>query len=57
MPGTGKHDAWLRRQRFANAITQATFDSDYDPVLTVSVRRDRLDAQIAEMAPSKTSVL
>ena len=47
---TGKHDAWLRRQRFANPVTQATFDSDYDAVLTVTARRDRLDAQIATMA-------
>jgi transposase len=47
---TGKHDAWLRRQRFANQATQTTFDSDYDTVLTVTARRDRLDAQIATMA-------
>lgn len=47
---TGKHDAWLRRQQFANPVTQATFDSDYDAVLAVTARRDRLDAQIAIMA-------
>ncbi len=47
---TGKHDAWLRRQRFADPLTQATFDSDYDAVLTTTARRDRLDAQIAAMA-------
>jgi transposase len=47
---TGKHDTWLRRQRFANSVTQATFDSDYDAVLTVTARRDRLHAQIATMA-------
>jgi transposase len=47
---TGKHDAWLRRQRFATPSTQITFDSDYDTVLSVTARRDRLDAQIAIMA-------
>lgn len=47
---TGKHDAWLRRQRFDGPLTQFTFDSDYDAVLTVSTRRDRLDAQIAAIA-------
>src|SRR5665809_115715 len=47
---TGTHDAWLRRQRFAASALQTTFDSDYDAVLTVKARRDRLDAAIAAMA-------
>ena len=47
---TGRHDAWLRRQRFANPVTQATFDSDYDTVLTVTARRDRLHAHIQTLA-------
>jgi len=47
---TGKHDAWLRSQRFAQPLTQFTFDSDYDTVLSVTARRDRLDAQIAAVA-------
>ena len=47
---TGRHDAWLRRQRFANPLTQATFDSDYDTVLSTTARRDRLDAQIQALA-------
>jgi transposase len=50
---TGAHDAWLRRighQGFDTAATQMTFDSDYDAVLTVSARRDRLDAAITAMA-------
>jgi transposase len=44
------HDAWLRRQRFDSAALQTTFESDYDAVLTVKARRDRLDAAIAAMA-------
>jgi transposase len=47
---TGKHDAWLRRQRFDNAATRLTFDSDYDAVLVTTARRDRLDKAITVMA-------
>ncbi|MGB7981461.1 MAG: IS110 family transposase [Candidatus Nanopelagicales bacterium] len=47
---TGKHDAWLRRQRFTSPVSQATFDSDYDTMLTTTARRDRLDGQIAALA-------
>jgi transposase len=47
---TGKHDAWLRAQRFAVPLTQYTFDSDYDTVLATTARRDRLDAHIAAIA-------
>jgi transposase len=47
---TGAHDAWLRRQRFEAPALQMTFESDYDAVLTVKARRDRLDAAIATMA-------
>ena len=47
---TGRHDAWLRSQRFEQPLTQVTFDSDYDTVLATSARRDRLDAQIAAVA-------
>ena len=47
---TGAHDAWLRRQRFDAPALQMTFESDYDAVLTVKARRDRLDAAIAAMA-------
>ncbi len=47
---TGTHDAWLRRQRFGASALQLTFDSDYDAVLSVKARRDRLDAAIALMA-------
>ena len=47
---TGKHDAWLRRQRFENPPTRLTFESDYDALLVTTARRDRLDAQIETMA-------
>ena len=44
------HNAWLRRQRFDSRALQATFDSNYEAVLMVKARRDRLDEAIAEMA-------
>ena len=47
---TDAHDAWLRRQRFEGSALQLTFESDYDAVLTVKARRDRLDVAIAAMA-------
>jgi transposase len=47
---TGTHDAWLRRQRFDTTAVQLTFESDYDAVLAVNARRDRLDQAIAIMA-------
>ena len=47
---TDANDAWLRRQRFTSPALQMTFESDYDAVLTVKARRDRLDAAIAAMA-------
>jgi transposase len=47
---TGKHDAWLRRQRLDSVASRMTFDSDYDAVLTVKARRDRLDQAISAMA-------
>jgi transposase len=47
---TGTHDAWLRRQRFDALGLQLAFESDYDAVLTVKARRDRLDHTIEQMA-------
>lgn len=47
---TQAHDRWLRRQRLDTAVTQLTFESDYDAVLTVTARRDRLDKAIFELA-------
>jgi transposase len=51
---TGAHDAWLRRQSFESKALQMTYESDYDAVLTVKARRDRLDAAIADMAADST---
>jgi len=47
---TGAHDTWLRRQRFDSPAVQMTFESDYEAVLMVKARRDRLDAAITTMA-------
>jgi transposase len=47
---TGKHDVWLRRQRFTNSLTQATFESYYDTVLATTARRHRLDELITTTA-------
>ncbi|TVT07634.1 IS110 family transposase [Amycolatopsis bartoniae] len=47
---TGAHDAWLRRQHFDSPATPAAFESDYEAVLAITARRDRLDKAITEMA-------
>jgi len=47
---TGRHDGWLRQQHLPVAAARLAFDSDYDAVLTVAARRDRLDAAITAMA-------
>jgi transposase len=47
---TLKHDAWLRSVRFTDPIGAITFDSDYDAVLSVTARRNRLDDAIEAMA-------
>ena len=47
---TGRHDIWLRRQRFDHPALQLAFESDYETVLTTTARRDRLDTAIAAMA-------
>ncbi|WP_235856785.1 IS110 family RNA-guided transposase [Occultella glacieicola] len=44
---TGAHEAWLRRQRFQSPALQLAFESDFEAVLTVQARRDRLDEAIA----------
>ena len=43
---------WLRRTgtQLDSAATRLTFESDYDAVLTVKARRDRLDEAITTMA-------
>jgi transposase len=49
---TGAHDQWLRRigVQLGSPATRTTFESDYDAVLNVKARRDRLDQAIATMA-------
>ncbi|HEX3648341.1 MAG TPA: IS110 family transposase, partial [Pseudonocardiaceae bacterium] len=47
---TATHDAWLRGQRFTTTATRLAFESDYDTVLAVTARRDRLDAAIEALA-------
>ncbi len=47
---TGKHEQWLRQQRFDNSALQLAFDSGFDAMLATLDRRDRLDRAIAEMA-------
>jgi transposase len=53
---TGKHDAWLRHDVITalslsgGRSIRATFDNDYDALLTTLARRDRLDALIEQMA-------
>lgn len=44
------HEAWLRRQRFDHAGTDAAFDDYYQAVVAVGLRRDGLDEKIAELA-------
>jgi hypothetical protein len=46
----GVHDAWLRQQHFDTTATQMAFESDYESVLSVTARRDRLDKSIIELA-------
>ncbi|GJF03829.1 MAG TPA: IS110 family transposase [Mycobacteriales bacterium] len=47
---TAAHDRWLRQQHLEQAATRMAFDADYDAVLSVTARRDRLDAAITAMA-------
>ena len=47
---TGKHDAWLRAQRFEGRASRVTFEETYDSVLSATARRDRLAAEIEAMA-------
>lgn len=47
---TTRHDAWLRRQRLAHPGGRAAFEDYYGAVLAAGLRRDALDAQIAELA-------
>lgn len=44
------HDAWLRRQRFADRVLALAFDECYGAVCQAKGRRDALDRAIAELA-------
>jgi transposase len=44
------HEAWLRRQRFAERPLALAFDEAYAAVLQAKTRRDTLDQAIAELA-------
>jgi transposase len=52
---TDRHDRWLHQQRFDTMATQLAFESDYDTVLSVTARRDRLDKAIIELAGDSDS--
>jgi len=47
---TGRHDAWLRRQRFAHPALQLAFDQYYLAVLQAAERREVLDRALLELA-------
>ncbi len=47
---SGAHDAWLRRQHLDEPAAQAALVDYYDAALQARLRRDRLDAAIAELA-------
>jgi transposase len=47
---TGAHEQWLRRQHFDEPGRQIAFTEDFDAVLAVTARRDRLDQAIVQMA-------
>ena len=47
---TTTHDAWLRRQHFDTVGARMAFDAEYEAVLSVKARRDRLDRAIEELA-------
>ena len=47
---TGRHELWLRSQRFDLPGRQLAFDTAYESMLMAVQRRDRLDQAIIEMA-------
>ena len=51
-PWTCVHEAWLRKQRFADQHLKAAFDHSFDAVLAATAARDRLDQQILDVAAS-----
>ncbi|TFD55402.1 IS110 family transposase [Cryobacterium frigoriphilum] len=47
---TGKHDAWLRRQRVGDPSFLSAFDAYYETVVQTAARRARLDKDIEAIA-------
>jgi transposase len=47
---TGKHELWLRAQRFDVPGRQLAYDTVFDTMLATTDRRDRLDTAIAQLA-------
>ena len=47
---TGRHDVWLRSQRFDQPSRQLALDAAYETMLLTGQRRDRLDQAITAMA-------
>ena len=47
---TGRHDVWLRSQRFDQPGRQLAFECAYETMIMTLQRRDRLDQAITEMA-------
>ena len=47
---TGRHELWLRRQRFEDPALQLTYDTAFDAMTACVDRRERLEAAIEAMA-------
>lgn len=47
---TGRHEVWLRQQRFDNPALQLTYDAAFDAMTACVDRRARLEAAIEAMA-------
>jgi transposase len=47
---TAAHEGWLRAQQFTARGVQAAFDAEFEAMLLTRDRRDRLDAEITQMA-------
>lgn len=47
---TGRHELWLRKQRFDNPALQLTYDAAFDAMTACVDRRERLETAIEAMA-------
>lgn len=47
---TGRHELWLRQQRFGNPALQLTYEAAFDAMTACVDRRERLEAAIEAMA-------